>query len=284
MRDFAEMAAAVRPSVVLVRLEGGGGAGVVVAKRAGQRVIVTNAHVARASRGDRVSVVTSRGTRLEGLVQSRLGERDLAVLVPVGRHPELVPIRIGDTRALDPGQLVMAIGHPLGVAHALTTGVVHAVGPVQGAGAGLPEAVRRLRWIQADVRLAPGNSGGPLCDIEGRLIGINTMVIGGLALAVPVEAIEAPVHERRRARLGVTVSPVAVARGATGLAIQAVSADGPGARAGLTPGDVLLAIQGQPLATGDDLVAALGAEVGEQVTLDLLHDGRFERRRLRVNS
>jgi S1-C subfamily serine protease len=114
--------------------------------------------------------------------------RDLAVLrLPSdsGTHlGSLAPARLGDAQGLRPGHLVIAVGHPFGLANAVTAGVVHCVGPLQNR---MVHALgpRGRSWVQADIRLAPGNSGGPLCDIEGRVVGLNTMVAAGLALAIP---------------------------------------------------------------------------------------------------
>src|SRR5581483_6524418 len=101
--------------------------------------------------------------------------RDLALLrIPASGLPEAA---LGDSTRLRPGELVIAIGNPLGFIGALTAGVVHAVGPLPGLGP--------RKWIQAGVRLAPGNSGGPLADASGTVVGVNTMVAGRLGLAVP---------------------------------------------------------------------------------------------------
>jgi serine protease Do len=89
----------------------------------------------------------------------------------------VAPAALADSDTLRVGDLVVALGHPLGLRRTLTAGVVHAL-------AFAPDGQRR--WIQADVRLAPGNSGGPLADTAGRVVGINTMIAGGLALAIPI--------------------------------------------------------------------------------------------------
>ena len=91
--------------------------------------------------------------------------------------------------ALRVGQVVMAVGHPLGVRHAVTTGVVHACGPLQSDVA-LPESQRSLSWAQFDLRLAPGNSGGPVIDASGHLVGISTMIARGLGLAIPAADVD----------------------------------------------------------------------------------------------
>jgi serine protease Do len=144
--------------------------------------IVTNAHVATA---ERVMIRTSDGRRVAARVLARDDARDVAVLVPE-RALSLGAITPAPLTMLRPGALVLALGHPLGIPDAVTTGVLHGLGPAP-AFAPLPPHVRARRWLRADVALAPGNSGGPLADSAGRLLGLNTMIVGGLALAVPVD-------------------------------------------------------------------------------------------------
>jgi serine protease Do len=191
--SLSEVAAAVRPSVVQVRPGDSGGGGVVLLRR-NELVVVTNAHVARGTVGERVHIVSHHQQVYPARIELTDPRRDVALLTLRPRSPggaaDLSPARLGDAMMLRPGQLVLAVGHPFGLVNAVTTGVVHAVGPVRN---GMEPTLRHwgLSWVQADVRLAPGNSGGPLCDIEGRVIGINTMIIGGLALAVPAPEIRA---------------------------------------------------------------------------------------------
>jgi serine protease Do len=130
-------------------------------------LIVTNAHVVRGP----VSVVLADGRHHATRLVARDDERDLAALVVDQR--DLSAAEVGDSAALRVGELVVAIGNPWGLARALSAGLVHAVSP---------------RWIQADLRLAPGNSGGPLADAHGRVVGLNAMIVGGLAVAVPGRA------------------------------------------------------------------------------------------------
>src|SRR5262249_15594153 len=127
--------------------------------------------------------------------------RDLAALHI--RADDLPAARAVDSSQLRPGELVIAIGNPMGFVGALTTGVIHSVGPLHALGG--------HSWVQASVRLAPGNSGGPLADAQGRVIGINTMVAGRLALAVPSNAVRRFLSSGSSdAWLGVTVYPVRV--------------------------------------------------------------------------
>ena len=138
-------------------------------------LVLTNAHVAPA---DRARIRLSDGRVLQARLVARDPECDLAaLLLPPGDYPVAEP---GDVAALRPGELILAFGHPLGVPNALSLGVVHRV---------LQDDAGAPRWIQADLRLAPGNSGGPLADVSGRVLGLNTLVAGGLGYAVPVPVI-----------------------------------------------------------------------------------------------
>jgi serine protease Do len=171
--DLSALAQVLRRITVELRGAGGGiGSGVVW----GPEWIVTNAHVAR---HPRVALRLADGRRREAVVAARDVTADLAAL----HVPDLdgVAPTLAGGEALRVGALLVALGHPFGVSGALTAGVVHAIGPITPNG---------RPWIQADLRLAPGNSGGPLADSRGRLLGLNTMIAGGLALAIPVSAVQ----------------------------------------------------------------------------------------------
>jgi serine protease Do len=172
-RELATLANALRPVTVQVRVgRGGEGSGVVWRK---DGVIVTNAHVAR---GAYAAIRMWDGRTLEARIIARDPDSDLAALRVQG---PLLPIARGDPTATRPGELIVALGHPLGVAHAVALGVVHQV---------LRDEDGTACWIRADIRLAPGNSGGPLVDVAGRLLGVNTLVAGGLGHAVALPVIE----------------------------------------------------------------------------------------------
>jgi serine protease Do len=252
IHDFGEIAEKLRRSTVLVLAgERGNGSGVIWSA---DGVIVTNAHVVRSSR---MRVQLWDGRELDAGVVSRDSQHDLAELrVTAADLPAIV---VADSSQVRPGELAIAIGNPFGFVGALTTGVVHAVGPLAG-------PLRRFgsqHWVQADVRLAPGNSGGPLADARGRVIGINTMVAGRLALAVPSNAVtnflaSNPID----AWLGVSVAPVRVPRPGTrakafGLVLLEVEPDSPAANASLLPGDILLGTDEKSFASLDDLASAL---------------------------
>jgi serine protease Do len=147
----------------------------------GQDLVLTNAHVAT---HHRMEVTRPDGSRVPGSLALRDPVRDLALLrVP---RLSLTPVSLGRSDRLRPGMLVFAVGHPLGVVGAFTAGVVHAVGPaLRGLTPGTPATL--LPWLQADLEMAPGNSGGPVLDADGEVVGITTMIAGGLTLAVPGE-------------------------------------------------------------------------------------------------
>jgi serine protease Do len=166
---------------------------------------------------------------------------------------------------------VLAVGSPLGVVGAVAVGVLHAA----------PRAADA--WVRADVRLLPGNSGGPLADTSGRVIGINSMVVSGLGHAVPVAAVERFLRApEARPRLGVRVRPVRVRRGAdgeemAGLMLLELEPEGAAARGGLLPGDVVVAAGGRALRLPGDLSGALyAAAPGDAVVLDVVRAGRLE--------
>jgi serine protease Do len=146
-------------------------------------LFVTSAHVIRSPR---MTVVTPDGRRVAGELVWQERRRDVALVrAPAAAMP---PVRTADPSAMRPGSLVLAIGHPFGLVDAVSTGVLQSVGelPLQ-----LDFEGGRLRWVQADVRLGPGNSGGPLADADGRVIGVAAMIVAGLALAVPAPEVEA---------------------------------------------------------------------------------------------
>jgi len=156
---------------------------------------------------------------------SRDPRRDLATLRISATGLEAATA--GDSDTLRPGELIMAIGNPLGFAGALSTGVIHSVGKLPGMGS--------ENWIRAAVQLAPGNSGGPLADAQGRVVGINTAIVNGLGVAVPANAAADFLRLGARPSLGVVLRPVS-----HGLLILEVEPDGAAATASLRPGDILL--------------------------------------------
>ena len=272
VRAFGEIAERLRRSTVEVRLRdagsraGAGGSGIIATPDGS---IVTNAHVAR---GASATVRLWDGREFPATRLARDPRRDLAVLKVEAAG--LPAASFGDSTALRVGELVMAIGNPLGFIGALTTGVVHALGALAGFG--------RQSWVLADVRLAPGNSGGPLADAKGRVIGINTMIVNGLGAAVPANAVTA--FLRRGASgfsLGVTIRPVRLEDRRFGLLVLAVEPSSAAAHAPLWVGDVLIGANGRAFTALDDLHQALH-DAGTVIRLEFLRGDRAATREVTI--
>jgi serine protease Do len=267
IHGFGEIAEQLRRSTVLVSPGGrGNGSGVIWSA---DGVIVTNAHVSRASQ---MRIQLWDGREFDATLVSRDTRRDLAELrINAANLPAATP---ADSSQVRPGELAIAIGNPLGFVGALTTGVIHAVGPLRRFGS--------EPWVQADVRLAPGNSGGPLADARGRVIGINTMVAGRLALAVPSNAVtNFLAADPIDAWLGIIVAPVQVPRPGSrsktfGLVLLEVEPDSPAANASLLPGDILLGTDEKSFTSLDDLASSLQGSGPRLLRLAFLR-GDYER-------
>ena len=209
----------IRRSSVQVGSGSGGGSGIVWNARG---TVVTNAHVIR---GETAHVDTADGRRLRGVVSRSDRERDLAVLET--NNENLEPAAIADTASLRAGQIVIAIGNPLGVTGAIAVGMIHTVGPL--------DIGSRHNWIQADIRLAPGNSGGLLAAADGCVIGMNTMIFNGLGLAIPSSELRSFVDgEQGRLRLGIEMIPVR-----EGLMVVAIEQGSLAESSGIELGDIV---------------------------------------------
>jgi serine protease Do len=221
MGGFGEISERLRRSTVRVMSGRRQGFGSGVIWNAGG-LIVTNAHVATQKESQ---VELWDGRRFPARVTARDSRRDLATLQIAATNLE--PATAGDSSAVRAGELVIAVGNPMGFAGAVSTGVVHSTGRLEGMG--------RQNWILANVRLAPGNSGGPLADAQGRVIGINTAIVNGLGVAAPSNAATDFLRHGPRPSLGVVLRPVSV-----GLLILDVEGASAAEAASLRAGDVLL--------------------------------------------
>jgi serine protease Do len=227
--------------------------------------IVTNAHVVSAPEP---VVELEDGRSFTARVMRRDPSRDLAALqIEATGLPAAMPT---PEKSLKAGTLVLALGHPFGVRSALSLGVLY-----DGMGVGRLGA---RRWIRADVRLAPGNSGGPLADARGRVIGLNTMIVGSLAYAIPSAAVARFALDHERPRLGVIVRPVRLRHraGAFGFLVLEVARGSGADRAGVTIGDVLTAIGGDWFNHPGSLADALeAARPGDLLKVEIIRG--FER-------
>jgi S1-C subfamily serine protease len=261
------------------RSHAGSGSGVIVAP---DGLILTNSHVAGAA--SRIEVTTADGQDLHARLVGDDPDTDLA-LIRIDEPVTLPSARLGDSKRLKRGQLVIAIGNPLGFESTVTTGVVSALGrSLRSRNGRLIDDV-----IQTDAALNPGNSGGPLVSSRGEVVGINTAVImgaQGICFAVAANTAsfvlgELVRHGRvRRAFIGIAAQQTAIPplrRRAAGLTqdravmIGTVEPGSAAERAGLRAGDIIVALDGSTIAGADDLVRSLtGDKIGRSVVFDVL--------------
>lgn len=232
-------------------------------------MVLTNHHVVGANR--EVSVALHDDRIFKAAVVDRSRRLDLALLRLRDSPEDLTSATIGDPRALRVGELVFAVGNPWGLRGTLTAGVVSGTGSISGRGAG---------YIQSDVVLAPGNSGGPLVNVRGEVVGINAMISGRLALSIPADVAEVWVRGRHSAtpRLGVIVRPVGLFRRKRrryrrdyGLLVVTIEEGGPASRAGILVGDLLLETDGKPLS--DNLPEVVAQAAGGTLRLRVSRGG-----------
>jgi serine protease Do len=281
----------VARSADLISTQRASGSGVIVDA---EGYIITNAHVVRGAQRVRVelslpadgrSILRTRGRNVSGQIVGIDPETDLAVIKIEERN--LPTVAFGDSDEVSAGQLVLAFGSPLGLNNSVSLGVISAV-------ARQLEPESPMIYLQTDASINPGSSGGPLVDVRGRLVGINTLIVSqtggneGLGFAAPSNIVRA-VYDQirkfgrvRRGEIGIraqTITPEL----ASGLQLArdygAILADvipgSPAAQAGLRPGDLVVALDGKPMENGRQLHVNLYRRlIGDVIALDVLRNGQ----------
>jgi len=234
-----------RTTVLIGDGRGSSGSGVIVNANG---EIATNAHVVRTSR---TMVQTWDGKSYDARLKSIDRAQDLALLSVSASG--LASAVLGDSHHLQAGELVVAIGNPFGFIGAATMGVVHSIGPIHGLGSS--------EWIQSDLKLAPGNSGGPLANAAGEVVGLNSMIIRGLGVAIPSNSVRRFMEPTMsQDRLGIAVRSINMnLRGerCLGLLILEIETGSPAEIASLLPGDVLIGTDHGLFRTTEDLYSAI---------------------------
>ncbi len=250
-------------------------------------IIVTNNHVVHEAKS--VTVTLSDGSELPAEVVGRDARTDLAVLRVKAEHP-LPYVTLGDSSAVKPGQWVIAMGNPFGLGGSVTAGIVSAKGRDIGAGP-------YDNFIQVDAPINQGNSGGPLFTQDGTVVGVNTAILSpsggsiGIGFAIPANLVKTVVADIEttghvtRGYLGVAAQPVAPALraalalpadqgGDKGALIASVEPRSPAAKAGLKPGDVITAVDGETVADPRDLAREIAAlKPGANAKIALIRNG-----------
>ncbi|MGO0575371.1 S1C family serine protease [Ornithinimicrobium panacihumi] len=299
-QDWAGIAATVTPSVVSIDTAGRGGQGSgsgVVWDTEGH--IVTNAHVVEGA--EQLRVTLADGRSYEGTVVGDDPSSDLAV-VKLSTVPDgLTPIAVGDDKALEVGDPVMAVGNPLGLSGTVTTGIVSALDrPVTTQGSGRTQAAEPIvtNALQTSAAINPGNSGGALVDAAGQLVGINSSIASlpspgqsqagsiGIGFAIPSAKVRVIVDQlistgtAQHAFLGVGLSDgQAEVDGAvlSGAQVQQVEPSSPAEAAGLQVGDLIVAIDDEAVPSTTALVGQVRERgSGAQAVIDYVRDGRRE--------
>ena len=304
--DFADLVAQVKPAVVSITVrmqasaEGPEGAmpfmpmqperhRMVEARGSGFIVdpagtVITNNHVVKDAKS--VTILLDDGTELAAKVVGRDERTDLAVLKVDAGGRALPYIQLGDSAAVRPGEWVVAMGNPFGLGGTVTAGIVSAKGRDIGAGP-------YDQFIQIDAPINQGNSGGPLFNQDGKVVGVNSAIISpsggsiGIGFAIPADVVKIVVAELEknghvtRGYAGVETQPIvpAMARAlklpaAEGALVAGVQPDGPAAKAGIEAGDVIRAVNGRAVKNPHELATSVGsAKPGDSVKMEVFHDG-----------
>ena len=225
-------------------------------------LVVTNAHVVQHARGGKVVVTLADGRKLRGRVLALDAASDLAVVqCEVPKHTQSLPVaELGSSASLRPGDFVVALGSPLNLSNSVTSGIVS---NVHRHGSELGNVQSRAEYLQTDAAINQGNSGGPLVDLDGKVVGINTRTTAadGISFAIPIDVAWAVVMQLlthgavKRPYVGIQMRALPLKGG---VEVVQVAPDSPAERAGLRAGDRLVSMGGERIRDFDDLSYVLG--------------------------
>jgi putative serine protease PepD len=296
--SVAQVAQLILPSVVSIQVKSSAGSDTgsgIVLSRSG--FIMTNNHVISAARsGGTISVILPDKATLAAKVVGDPDTVDDIAIVKVKDGSDLRPAELGNSNDLQVGDTVVAVGSPLGLAGTVTSGIVSALNrPVEAGGAQGSGPDDVIDAIQTDAAINPGNSGGPLVDDLGRVVGINSAIASlstdsfsggqsgsiGLGFAIPIneaKRIAAEIITRgyaTHAIIGVRLDAVFTGQGAEVSPLpDAVTPGGPAAKAGIEPGDIIVAVDGERITTADELIVAIRSRLpGQRVAVTYLRHG-----------
>jgi putative serine protease PepD len=285
--QYEQVVARVLPSVVQISTSSGSGSGVVYDSRGD---IVTNAHVVGAAKTVQVGL-SSGGPPLPAEVTGVFAPDDLAVIRVKSGAATLHPGSFGSTAEVRVGEIVLAMGNPLGLTGTVTDGIVSATGRTVSEGQGSSAVL--ISAIQTSAAINPGNSGGALVNLAGQVIGIPTLAAtdpqlggaaAGIGFAIPSDTVTriagqliatGQVTHSGRASLGISAQTVADAAGQpAGVGVVRVTPGGPAAAAGIRAGDIIIGLAGQPVPSLAELQSVLAAhKPGDRVPARVSRDG-----------
>ena len=265
-------------------------------------LILTNNHVVAGASKIAVALYAQEdGEEYDARIVGRDPLTDSALIELTEKPSQELPVAtLGQSRDMQPGDWVMAIGNPFNLAHTVTVGVISAVGR--------PFPIAEGRWqdvLQTDAAINPGNSGGPLLNIRGEVIGINSAILAGgpgagnvgVGFAVPIDPVRELLPQLRqgtitRGRLGVQITPVTAdmakplgLQAPRGALVRVVERGGPAASAGIEPGDVIVQYNGNDVAKSNELVDMVSrTKPGTSVPVEVIRDGQRQTLRVTVGT
>lgn len=257
--------------------------------------IVTNNHIVE--NAIKVDITSLNGEEYEAEIVGTDPRTDLALLKVKGKN--LPYLELGDSSTLKVGEWVLAVGNPLGLSHTVTAGIVSAKGRQLVGGGGVPDY---QDFIQTDASINRGNSGGPLINMKGDVVGINSMIISpsggniGIGLSIPTSLAKGVIEQLKekgrvvRGYLGVTIYPVTDdyvklldLKSKEGAVVNTVEPGTPAEKAGLKPYDVIIALNGEPIKDNNDVRFKIAEiEPGTEVEFTIIRDGKEEKVRVKI--